>query len=86
MSLNPNPGPNPPPLADGSHYAHIASVDNEGNVSATVHLGPFVIDTTGPAAPVLAGAPTGSTADTAATITFTAEPGSTTQSRSWPTM
>jgi len=36
-----------PALADGdSHYLHISSVDNAGNWQSTVHLGPFVIDTT----------------------------------------
>ena len=38
-------------LADGnSHYFHIRSVDNAGNWQSTVHLGPFFIDTTPPAA------------------------------------
>jgi len=35
-----------PSLADGdSHYFHIRTVDNSGNASATVHLGPFYTDT-----------------------------------------
>ena len=39
------------PLADGdSHYFHIRAVDNAGNWVATVHVGPFFIDTTEPAA------------------------------------
>ena len=36
-------------LADGnSHYCHIRSIDNVGNASKAVHIGPFYIDTTGP--------------------------------------
>ncbi|GAH10333.1 unnamed protein product, partial [marine sediment metagenome] len=38
-------------LADGnSHYFHIRSVDNAGNWQSTVHVGPFFIDATPPAA------------------------------------
>ena len=40
------------PLSDGSsHYFHIRTVDNAGNVSTTLHIGPFKIDTVNPAAP-----------------------------------
>jgi len=40
-----------PALADGnSRYFHIRSVDNVGNWQSTVHLGPFYIDATPPAA------------------------------------
>ncbi|MDH4321115.1 MAG: IPT/TIG domain-containing protein [Desulfobulbaceae bacterium] len=35
-----------PPLADGSWYFHLRSVDGAGNKSSTVHLGPFAVDTT----------------------------------------
>jgi len=36
-----------PPLADGSDYwLHVCTVDNQGNASDTLHLGPFNIDTT----------------------------------------
>ncbi len=35
-----------PSLSDGSnHYVHLRTVDNAGNWTSTVHLGPFVIDT-----------------------------------------
>ena len=36
-------------LPDGnSHYFHLRSVDDEGNLSSPAHLGPFYIDTTPP--------------------------------------
>ncbi len=38
-------------LPDGSHYFHIRTVDNAGNVSTTLHIGPFKLDTVSPAAP-----------------------------------
>ena len=39
-------------LADGAYYFHICTVDNAGNWTATVTVGPFVIaDTTPPAPP-----------------------------------
>jgi len=41
-----------PALADSnSHWFHVRTVDNSGNVSSTAHLGPFYIDTTNPAPP-----------------------------------
>ena len=41
-----------PPLADGNdHYFHLSTCDNAGNCTATVHAGPFWIDTTAPSAP-----------------------------------
>ena len=41
-----------PALADGdSHYFHLRTVDNAGNWTSTVHVGPFVIDTTPPPTP-----------------------------------
>ncbi|MFL5931741.1 MAG: S8 family serine peptidase [Gaiellaceae bacterium] len=41
------------PLADGSWWLHLRTVDVAGNWSAAVHLGPFRIDTAAPANPVL---------------------------------
>lgn len=35
-------------LADASWYFHLRTVDNVGNWTSTVHLGPFIIDTTAP--------------------------------------
>ena len=35
-------------LADASWYFHLRTVDNEGNWSSTVHVGPFPIDTSAP--------------------------------------
>jgi hypothetical protein len=67
---------------DGSWYVHVRAVDNEGNATptgSTLHLGPFVIDTTGPAAPVLTGAPSGSTAVTRAQVSVATEAGATLQ-------
>ncbi|MEZ5099868.1 MAG: Ig-like domain-containing protein [Thermoleophilia bacterium] len=38
-----------PGLADGnSHYVHLRTVDKAGNWSATIHLGPFFVDTLEP--------------------------------------
>ncbi len=38
-----------PPLPDGeSHYFHLRSCDTVGNCSDSLHLGPFIIDTTPP--------------------------------------
>ncbi len=38
-----------PPLPDGeSHYFHLRSCDTVGNCSDTLHIGPFIIDTTPP--------------------------------------
>ncbi len=40
-----------PPLTDGdSHYFHLSTCDSAGNCAATVHAGPFWVDTTPPAA------------------------------------
>ncbi len=35
-------------LAEGSNYFHLRTADNAGNWTSTVHLGPFIINTTGP--------------------------------------
>jgi hypothetical protein len=62
--------------AEGSDwYLHVAVVDAEGNVSSTVHRGPFVIDRTAAGAPAVSGAPTGSTSATSATLTLAGEAG-----------
>ncbi|MFC2108418.1 hypothetical protein ACFLS5_03050, partial [Candidatus Bipolaricaulota bacterium] len=37
--------------SNGNWYFHIATVDNVGNWTSTVHLGPFYIDTTPPSVP-----------------------------------
>jgi hypothetical protein len=64
--------------SDGTWYVFVRAVDNRGNASASwTRLGPFVIDTVAPAAPVLGGAPSGSTTETTASITITGEGGST---------
>jgi len=34
------------PLADGTWYFNIRTIDNAGNITATNHYGPFIIDTT----------------------------------------
>jgi PASTA domain-containing protein len=38
-------GTTSPPLANGSWYLHLRTIDNAGNWTSTVHLGPFLIDT-----------------------------------------
>jgi uncharacterized delta-60 repeat protein len=43
------------PFADGESYFHLRSVDNSGNWSAAVHLGPLRIDRSPPLNPVLRG-------------------------------
>lgn len=41
-----------PPRTDGNnHYFHIHTIDNAGNSSTTVHMGPFYIDITAPGSP-----------------------------------
>lgn len=37
-----------PVLDNGDNYLHLATVDNAGNWTSTVHFGPFVIDTDAP--------------------------------------
>ncbi len=39
------------PLADGTWYFHIRVCDYAGNCSATIHAGPYLVDTEGPAPP-----------------------------------
>ncbi len=39
-----------PPLANGSWYANVSTVDKAGNWTSTTHKGPFKIDTTKPTA------------------------------------
>jgi hypothetical protein len=46
-------GATSPALADGSWWFHLRTRDNAGNWSSPVHLGPFKIDVTAPANPVL---------------------------------
>ncbi|MEM4217584.1 MAG: hypothetical protein QXZ09_06145 [Candidatus Methanomethylicaceae archaeon] len=36
------------PLPDGNWWFHLCTKDNAGNWTSTVHLGPFIIDTTAP--------------------------------------
>lgn len=38
-------------LSDGSWYFHLRTVDNAGNWTSTVHVGPMVVDTTPPTDP-----------------------------------
>ena len=52
-------GTTSPALADGSHYFHLRTRDNAGNWTSTVHLGPFVIDTSPPGPPPPGGTPDG---------------------------
>ncbi len=54
--IDPTPGNQAsagPPLADGSHWFHLRTRDVAGNWTSTVHVGPFEIDTTPPAAVLL---------------------------------
>lgn len=44
-------------LEDGSWYFHLRTRDNIGNWTSTVHLGPFIIDTTPPDAPTASPVP-----------------------------
>ena len=46
-------GTTSPPLADGQWWFHLRTVDNAGNWSSAVHLGPFKIDTAPPASPAV---------------------------------
>jgi hypothetical protein len=62
--------------SDGTWWIHVRAVDAAGNASAgTLHIGPFVIDTTAPGAPSLSGAPSGSTTATSASLSFSSELG-----------
>lgn len=36
------------PLADGSWWFHLRTIDEVGNSTGTTHLGPFIVDTTAP--------------------------------------
>jgi hypothetical protein len=58
-------------LADGSWYFHLRTCDYAGNCSTPIHLGPFMIDTTPPAAISDLNATTG-TADGSVDLTWTA--------------
>ena len=40
-----------PELASGQHWLHLRAVDQKGNWGAPVHVGPFLVDATAPAAP-----------------------------------
>ncbi|OGY31518.1 MAG: hypothetical protein A3C02_00750 [Candidatus Andersenbacteria bacterium RIFCSPHIGHO2_02_FULL_45_11] len=42
-------------VAGDSHYFHLRTVDNAGNWSAAMHVGPFFIDADAPAVPALTG-------------------------------
>jgi hypothetical protein len=42
-----------PSLEDGLWWFHLRAIDSAGNVSETVHVGPFMIDRTAPTAPRL---------------------------------
>ena len=55
---------------DGDYYAHVATKDNAGNWTSTLHLGPWKLDTTAPAAPGL-NAVTTPTNETPQTLTGT---------------
>ena len=46
-------GTTSPALADGEWWFHLRTVDNAGNWGAPVHLGPFKIDATPPANPLV---------------------------------
>lgn len=46
-------GATSPPLADGSWWFHLRTADEVGHWTSTVHLGPFVIDTTPPSGTTL---------------------------------
>ena len=79
-------GTTSPSLADGSHYFHLRTGDNAGNWSATVHLGPFVIDTTvpdtDPPETSVSSGPSGPTNDSTPTFGFSSdEPSSTFECR-----
>lgn len=41
-------GATSPALTDGAHFFHLRTLDNAGNWTSTVHLGPFEIDTLAP--------------------------------------
>src|SRR3990167_4770738 len=63
-------------LIDGSWYFHLRTVDNAENWTSTVHVGPFVIDTTAPAVPTLASPADGAAIQPVAfSQTWTAETG-----------
>jgi len=60
-------------LADGEHTLSVRQTDAAGNVSAVATSSSWTVDATAPAAPVLSGAPSGSTLLTGASIAFTGE-------------
>ncbi|MBU6162830.1 MAG: Ig-like domain repeat protein, partial [Myxococcales bacterium] len=61
-------------LADGSHTLRVRATDAAGNISDVSSV-TWVVDSVAPAAPVLSGAPSGSTSTTSAWISFTGESG-----------
>lgn len=63
------------PVADGGWYFfHVRAIDNAGNLGSVADLGPFVIDTTAPAAVIDSGPAAGSTISTnSATFSFSAQ-------------
>ncbi len=66
-------------LTDGSHWFHLRTRDNAGNWTSTAHLGPFLIDTVGPATTI---DPVPSpTNDSTPTVSFRSEDGATFQCR-----
>ena len=72
-------------LADGDYWAHVCAVDQAGNGSVAVTAGPYTVDTTPPAPPVITGiqddtgasANDGITSDDTLVMNGTAEDGAT---------
>jgi hypothetical protein len=58
-----------PSLADGSHYLHVRAIDSAGNISATTHVGPFLIDNGAPSTGTLSGVPAADTWSDSDTVT-----------------
>lgn len=59
-------------LSDGSnHYFHVATVDNAGNWTSTVHIGPFVIDTVAPTGSITIDSGAAYTVSTTVTVSNT---------------
>jgi len=61
-------------LSDGSHALRIRLVDPAGNAGSDITVS-WSVDTTGPAAPNVSGAPTGITSDSSLNVSFSGEPG-----------
>lgn len=64
-------------LSDGTHTVSFKQVDAAGNAGTAVASASWTVDTTPPATPAIAGAPSGAVASASASLTLTGEAGAT---------